>query len=228
MGIKWKDKRGSNDTGPSGALVGAESTNGAHPSDGMHRREALRRISALLGGLSISTVAGVLSGCQSGTGSGWEPETLTANQNEMIDVISKIIIPATDTPGGSAANVNRFVDAMVGKSYLPEDRDRFLTNLNGLDNRCQKKFGRPFTECSLKEQRTFIEEIDQKTFGSDGGKKGTDLTSFYRELKELVVVGYYTSEVGATQELRTNIIPGRYDGDVPYSEVGKSWSGAAL
>lgn len=208
-----------------GTASGIES-NGTHPSDGMHRREALRRIGALLGGLSASTVMGVLGGCQGGTGPDWKPQTLTVEQNQMVDTIAEIIIPATDTPGASAANVNRFIDAMVGESYLPEERDRFLSGLDDVNTRCQDRFGRPFVECTSGEQQSLVAQMDDETFGSDAGQHNSEEPQFFRVLKELVVVGYYTSEVGATQELKTNIVPGRYDGDVPYEKIGRTWSGA--
>jgi hypothetical protein len=47
--------------------------------------------------------------------------------------------------------------------------------------------------------------------------------SYFRMLKDLVLVGYYTSEVGATQELRANPM-GVFRSDVPYAEVGRAWS----
>ena len=47
---------------------------------------------------------------------------------------------------------------------------------------------------------------------------------FYRQLKELTLAGYYTSEAGATQELQWLAAPGRYDADVPLSEVGRAWA----
>ena len=47
---------------------------------------------------------------------------------------------------------------------------------------------------------------------------------FFRQLKELTLAGYYTSEVGATEELRWNAAPGRYDADVPFSEIGRAWA----
>lgn len=47
---------------------------------------------------------------------------------------------------------------------------------------------------------------------------------FFRQLKELTLAGYYTSEVGASQELRWNPAPGRYDPDVPFSEIGRAWA----
>lgn len=48
--------------------------------------------------------------------------------------------------------------------------------------------------------------------------------AFWRRMKELTLVGYYTSEVGATEELRWNPTPGRYDGCIPFEEVGRTWA----
>jgi gluconate 2-dehydrogenase gamma chain len=47
--------------------------------------------------------------------------------------------------------------------------------------------------------------------------------AFFRTLKELVLVGYYTSEPGATQELRMNPMGG-WRGDIPYTEVNQAWA----
>lgn len=59
----------------------------------------------------------------------------------MGDTIAEIIIPTTDTPGASVANVNRFIDALVGESYLPKGRDRFLSGLDDINVRCEETFG---------------------------------------------------------------------------------------
>lgn len=192
------------------------------------RREALRRVGVLLGGVvSAPTVAGVLSGCERRSGTDWSPQTLTAEQSQMVDTIAEIIIPATDTPGASAANVNRFIDALVGESYLPEDRDRFLTGLDDVNARCEETYGAPFVDCTSEQQLALVGELDDETFGADAAEPDSENPPFFRMLKELVIVGYYTSEVGATQELKTNAVPGYYDGDVPYEEIGRAWSGAA-
>ena len=196
-------------------------------SEDLTRRQALRRVGALLGGVvSAPTVAGVLSGCQRQGGSDWTPSVLSAAQNEMIDTMAEIMIPATDTPGASAANVNRFVDAIVGESWLEEDRKRFMGGLEETQARAKKQYGAPFGELSGEQQTAFVAELDEEHFGADAEEPDREEPPFYRSLKELVIVGYYTSEVGATQELRTNIVPGYYDGDVPYEEVGRAWSGA--
>ena len=196
-------------------------------SEDLTRRQALRRVGALLGGVvSAPTVAGVLSGCRRQGGSDWTPSVLSAAQNEMIDTMAEIMIPATDTPGASAANVNRFVDAIVGESWLEEDRKRFMGGLEETQARAKRQHGAPFGELSAEEQTAFVAELDEEHFGADAEEPDREEPPFYRSLKELVIVGYYTSEVGATQELQTNIVPGYYDGDVPYEEIGRAWSGA--
>lgn len=195
--------------------------------DHMNRRQALGRVGALLGGIvSAPTVAGVLSGCERISGPDWAPQTLTAEQNEMVDTIAEIIIPTTDTPGASAANVNRFIDALVGESYLPKDRDRFLEGLDDLNTRCKEKYGASFTECTGEQQRALVGELDDEKFGADAPEFDRENPPFFRMMKELTIIGYYTSEVGATQELKTSIVPGYYDGDVPYEKIGRAWSGA--
>ena len=203
------------------------SLNRMESSNGINRRQALRRVGILLGGVvSAPTVAGVLSGCERMTGTDWAPSTLTAEQNQMVDTIAEVIIPATDTPGARAANVNRFIDAIVGESWPEEDRTRFMRGLEEAAARAEDTYGAPFGELSAEEQRVFVAELDDETFGPDAAAPDRENPSFYRSLKELVIVGYYTSEVGATQELRTSIVPGQYDGAVPYEEIWRTWSGA--
>jgi len=199
----------------------------SQPND-ITRRQALRRVGVLLGGaVSAPTVAGVLSGCRRKDGTDWTPQLFTAEQNEMVDTIAEIIIPATDTPGASAANVNRFIDTMVGESYDQADRDRFLEGLDDVNTHCKDAYGNPFVECTAGQQKALVGELDDETFGPGAPPHDWDAPSFFRMMKELVIVGYYTSEIGATEELRTKAVPGYYDGDVPYDEIGRAWSGAA-
>ncbi|MFB6097700.1 MAG: gluconate 2-dehydrogenase subunit 3 family protein [Salinibacter sp.] len=190
------------------------------------RRQALCRVGVLLGAaVTAPTVAGVLSGCRRQTGADWSPSLLSEAQNEVVSQMAQIIIPATDTPGADAAHVNRFIDAMVGESYLEKDRKRFMDGLEEVRARCKERYGAPFPELGDEKQRAVVAELDDAAFGPDASEDREEPT-FYRTFKELVVIGYYTSEVGATQELKTNIVPGYYDGDVPYSEIGRAWSGA--
>jgi hypothetical protein len=50
-----------------------------------------------------------------------------------------------------------------------------------------------------------------------------DVRSFFRTLKELTVVGYYTSEIGARQELHVDPM-GAWRADVSYADIGRAWA----
>ena len=55
-------------------------------------------------------------------------------------------------------------------------------------------------------------------------KKKEDPAHYFRMMKELTILGYFTSEIGATQALRYVAVPGRYEGCVPYTKGEKAWA----
>jgi glucoside 3-dehydrogenase (cytochrome c) hitch-hiker subunit len=185
------------------------------------RREALRRAALLLGGaLAAPTVAGVLAGCQAarvpdGT---WAPRALTRVQADLVAAIAEHILPETDTPGARAAGVHRFIDAMLAESYPPPERQRFLAGLADVDARAERASRRPFLQCAAEDQRALLEALDREALAA------TAAVPFFRTMKELTLVGYYTSEIGATRELHHSPVPGRYDGCVPVAQVGRTWA----
>ena len=48
--------------------------------------------------------------------------------------------------------------------------------------------------------------------------------NFFEHCRQLVVMGYYTSEIGCKQERVYVPVPGRYDGKYPYAEVRRVFS----
>lgn len=66
--------------------------------------------------------------------------------------------------------------------------------------------------------------LDSTEVNSQPPASTEDLPPFFRMMKEMTLTGYYTSEVGATQELQRVVVPGRYDGCVPLAEIGRAWS----
>lgn len=189
----------------------------------INRREALKRVALLCGGaLSAPTVAGILSGCQPNTSSGaWSPAALSDHQNDLIIAVSEHIIPATDTGGAAAAQVNRFIDAMLADGFMPDDRNRFLAALDEVDAEAEAEYDTPFLECADDEQVALVTAWDEAAFGPNAD---TDAPTFFRTMKELTVYGYYTSEIGATEELRFDPVMGRYDPCVPVEEIGRAWA----
>ena len=50
---------------------------------------------------------------------------------------------------------------------------------------------------------------------------------FFRMMKELALLGYFTSEIGCTQAQRYVEAPGRYDPCVPYTPGDPAWAAHA-
>ena len=187
------------------------------------RRQALEQVAILLGGaISAPTVAGVLSKPTRrawAASPAWAPRTLSPAQLELVATVAEHIIPQTDTPGARAAGVHRFVDTLLSDHYPATERDRFLAGLADLDARAQSAHGQPFRQCSPEQRIALLGEMDARAFASSRGEDGW----FFRRLKELTIVGYYTSEFGAMQELHVSPF-GAYRGDIPYASVGRAWS----
>ena len=196
------------------------------------RREALGRVAILLGGaISAPTLAGVLDAATRrawATAQGWTPRTLSASQMELVAVIADHIIPETDTPGARAAGVHRFVDTLLTDHYPVAERDRFLAGLGGVDEQSRSRHGKPFVECAPGQRVALLAEMDEEAYAPRGSDTppatpAGEKTWFFRRMKELTLVGYYTSEIGATQELHVSPF-GPYHGDIPYRSVGRSWA----
>lgn len=187
--------------------------------DAIGRREALRRTAMLLGAsLSAPAIAGVFAGCSSRIEGSWTPLALTSEQGELVATIAEHIIPETDTPGARAAGVHVFIDKMLAEHYPPAVRQRVLDGLTDTDARARRDCGGPFIRCSADEQRTLLTRIDQDAFPEPREP------SWFRTVKELTILGYYTSEIGAMQELRHVRVPGRFEGCVPLAKIGRAWA----
>lgn len=176
----------------------------------------------LLGGaLSAPAVAGVLAGCGARTAdAGAASSALTASQLALVAAIAERILPETDTPGARAAEVPAFIDRMLAEYYDARDRSRFVSGLADVEARARRAHARAFLEISAADQHALLAVMDREAFAT------TDIQPppFLRTIKELTVLGYYTSQVGASRELRHEPVPGRFDGCVPLTSVGRSWA----
>lgn len=190
----------------------------------LSRREALHRLTFLVGGvLSAPAMSAILAGCRAEARTpDWTPQTLTADQLELLDLLVDRIIPTTDTPGAKDAGVPAFIDRLLEKWADPEERDRFLTGLAAIEEETRKTYGVALREATPEQQNALLTRHDQRAV--QAREEDADPLPFFATLKEWTLVGYYTSEVGATQELQWLAAPGRYDGDLPLEEVGPTWA----
>lgn len=213
------------------------------PAARMDRREVLKSIGLFLGTtLSSSTLAGALAGDRvAAAGATFTPRLLSPGQVELVATIADLIIPATETPGARVAGVQEFIDLMIAEWMTPAERDHFLAGLGEVDRLARKRHGGEFVECTEPQQVELLTRLEKKALkeqekrrkatrkrareegkGSGDGEEGPK--PFFSHMKELTLVGYYTSEIGASEELNYVIVFDEYQGCLPVDEVGAAWS----
>ncbi|SES64769.1 gluconate 2-dehydrogenase subunit 3 family protein [Thalassotalea agarivorans] len=114
------------------------------------------------------------------------------------------IIPTTNTPGAAAAMVHDFINMMVS-SYLTETERAMM--LAGFDNH------QAILSMTEQQRIDYVSNLDKNRHSDE----------FFKSFKELTVIGYYTSKIGASVELNYDPVPGPYK-ELPFKDVGKVWS----
>jgi gluconate 2-dehydrogenase gamma chain len=190
------------------------------------RREALRKTALLMGAaVSASAMAGILNGCKSTPELNYKPVFFTEEQAMLVSELAGIILPKTDTPGAKEVGVPNFIDKVLKECYKKEDQERFLTGLTAFDEEAKKTYGDSFIYCKLEDQLALVKKANEEAVKEKKANYGVKPPFFYMT-KELTMLGYFTSEVGATQVLQYEPVPGKYKGCIPLSEAGngKTWA----
>ena len=149
------------------------------------------------------------------TGAG-PPRALTAAEYEMVSQAAERIIPRTATPGATDARVAGFIDVMLADWYDEADRARFKAGLSELDSRARKRAGRGFARLPAKQQREVLETLDRELHAARQARDSRADDHWFAMLKHLTIWGYYTSRPGIVEELRVQLVTGRYDGNAQY------------
>jgi len=150
--------------------------------------------------------------------------TLNPQQNGMVTTISEIIIPQTDTPGAKAARVNEFIDLILTEWYDDEEKSIFLTGLAEVDTRTRDLFGENFVDCGEKLQVEILRALDDEVAEAraevrrGSTRRRPPERNFFFMIKQLTLIGYYTSQIGFEQELHGEIIPARHAACVPLDQ----------
>lgn len=204
----------------------------------MNRRQMLMRSTAFLGtALSASLLQGVLAGSYAGENSGENSQSSIFNdpQRQLVADLAETILPKTHTPGAIEVGVPQFIENIVAEWYTGKERSIFLAGLKEIEQRSSRKWGQSFQQISSDQKNTLLREMEQESLlwqklnASSATQNSAAISSadgdapFFAKLKELTITGYFTSEIGATEVLSYNPVPGYYDGDYPYQDVGTTW-----
>jgi hypothetical protein len=235
------------------------------------RREAIQRVSAMLGGVALIGGSTLLTACRddrarreaSATGVG----AFTPADIAFLDEVAETMLPETSTPGAKAARVGAFMALMVTDTYDANDQRIFREGMQELDKASRKANGVAFMQATPPQRLALLEALDreqkeyidarerargarreeatkdpeaskaearlpdQRKEGAIGAEAGgaAAITAdapnhYFRMIKELALLGYFTSEIGYTQAMRYTEAPGRFDPCVPYRQGERAWA----
>jgi gluconate 2-dehydrogenase gamma chain len=154
--------------------------------------------------------------------------TLDPHQNATVVTIAELIIPATDTPGATGAKVNEFIDLLLTEWYDPAETKLFLAGLANVDKCSKEKFSAAFVDCNASQQAELMQQFDGEAMEFAAKQKAAMQAhaevppmNFFYQMKKLTLAGYYTSQIGFSQELGRVIIPPGHAGCVPLQVKGQ-------
>jgi Gluconate 2-dehydrogenase subunit 3 len=207
------------------------------------RRDAILRVSALLGGVALVGQARLLaahdtaSPAPNGTAA-----QFTAGDIAFLDEIAETILPATKTPGAKAAKTGAFMARMVTDCYTPTEQKVFRDGLRSIDQAAKSAHGVSFMDATPPQRLALLDSLDHEQKRAMDARDAThhnaaaaaamndnakEPAHYFRMMKELTLLGYFTSEVGCTQAMRYIETPGRFDPCIPYTAGETAWAGHA-
>jgi hypothetical protein len=205
----------------------------------MERRELLKMIAVVTGGAVIGGEL-FLSGCKAGAKT---VADFSATNIALLDEVAETIIPATATPGAKAAKVGELMKVMVTDCYTQPQQDAFMKGIGTLDEACKKANNKSFVECTPQQRHDFLVSLEKEAKEFDkavdekdkpkrdelekAGKRYDFVGSprhYYTMMKQLTLLGFFTSKTGMTETLRHIPVPGKYDGAFPYAKGDKAWA----
>lgn len=211
----------------------------------MNRRELIKLVAVMTGGAVVGGEL-FLSGCKTGAKA---DAGFTAANISLLDEVAETIIPATNTPGAKAAQVGEFMKIMVTDCYTEKQQTAFMEGIGKLEEACKKMNSKGFMDCTPQQRHDFLvslekeakafntkrdeedkpkreanDEANKKLAWKDHKEFEGSPSHYYTMMKQLTLLGFFTSKTGMTETLRHIPVPGKFDGAFPYAKGDKAWA----
>ena len=244
------------------------------------RREAIKRVSVMLGGVAFIGGTNLLTACEKASTpaardslAAAPPAPFTTQEIAYLDEIAETILPQTKTPGAKAAKTGAFMALMVTDSYSARDAGIFREGLQKVNEATQQAHKVDFMAATPEQRLAVLTQLDREqkrhmdardaatrakrglppvpvpAEAGEAGKEGDAYLSdqrqenaatgkanpapaitadspphYFRMMKELALLGYFTSEIGCTQAQRYEESPGRWEPCTPYTKGEPAWA----
>ena len=240
------------------------------------RREAVGRVTALLGGIALIGGSSLMAACErenanrgrDTVAAGGKVGDFSSDDIAFLDEVADTILPDTPkSPGAKAAKTGAFMALMVTDTYRKKDQDAFRAGMKKLDDASNSMHKVGFMKATPAQRLALLQQLDKEAkqdmdareakFGSAANKekakeladkqvrdqrqeaaKGADAGAggavavtdeeqprhYFRMMKELAMLGFFTSEIGYTKAMRYVETPGRYDPCAEYKAGETAWA----
>ena len=236
----------------------------------INRREAIRRVTALLGGVAFAGGSGLLAAAEKARPAAASTGEFTDQDIAFLDEIAETILPATKTPGAKAAKTGAFMALMVTDCYGPAEQKVFRDGMRKVEEAMQKANRVSFMAATPQQRLAVLTVLDHEqkrvmdareaaqrklkglaplpvdssadkaevflpderkkqavTAAGEGVGDVKEPAHYFRMMKELALLGFFTSEIGYTKVLRYAEVPGRFDPCIPYTQGEPAWASHA-
>ncbi|WP_342807884.1 gluconate 2-dehydrogenase subunit 3 family protein [Alteromonas sp. M12] len=130
----------------------------------------------------------------------------------VLSDVAEIMIPKTDTPGATDANVASVLDGLMVTWAGSKTKQQYTSIIQQIKVIAKATYQGAYHQLSLQQRQQLITELDKTAFVN----QETDLSASYRHLKEMIFHVYYTSEHANPDFV---LIPGGYRGDLSKTEL---------
>ena len=170
----------------------------------------MQRISLLMGGVALS--GPVISGILGEKTHFGESVYVSPQQEKLLSELADVIIPTTDTPGAKAAGAEQFIIRVIRDCHPMDEQKAFYTSLDQFAKDSKTAYGKDFVALGNDQKVAMVKKLTE-----------TD-KDFFKQMKNYTAVGYFTSEIGATQALEYLETPGRLEACIFMKPGQKAWS----
>ena len=188
----------------------------------MKRRDYIKNTAAALGltltGVSLSEI---MVSCKKEASLNWKPVFFTNDQAALVGEIAETILPKSKTPGAKEMGVPQFIDIMVNETMDKDSQEIFLLDLRAFDDYSKFMYKKSFLDLPEKQRIEYLTKLDKEKTRSGLSMWGIALEkdapqpNFFKKIKGLTLMGFYTSEKIGKEVLVYDPVPGEYIGCFP-------------
>jgi hypothetical protein len=190
----------------------------------MNRRDAIQRVAFLIGGTFSAPTLLAMNHWETDLGNGRASSVdfvVSDQQKLIIAEVAEMIIPKTGTPGAKDTGVPAFIVMMIQDCYKTPEHASFLEGLKSLeqkdfltlDTSKRTQILKQVESDSVEQMKAY--QVQQTKMGDNEDREQMAAQAkgvpYWRLMKELTMLGYFTSEEGIKASFEYVPIPGKLE-----------------